>query len=231
MIMRVIRLIVGVLAIPACAAASVTLYNLLREIQTDSLAAIPPSAWVLVGGFVLWVFLYATLPHPVRSYVLAHELTHALWAWLMGAKVRGISVSEDKGSVTVSKSNFLITLAPYFFPLYTVLVIIGYYVLSMFFDLRGYYLFWLGAVGFTWGFHLTFTVSTLMQRQSDIHECGRVFSYAVIYLFNVLGICLWIVIVSSATLEQMIGGLSDNVLLLWQWLDHALTAIFRTMRQ
>jgi hypothetical protein len=46
-------------------------------------------------------------------------------------------------------------------------------------------------------------VATLLQHQPDIHECGRLFSYTFIYLMNVLGIGLWIVLVSPATLEQV----------------------------
>lgn len=218
MIRRLIKWVVALLLLPVAAAATRTLLDLLRGVQATAGAAVPAAVWVLAGGFALWVFLYATLPRPVRSYVLAHELTHALWAWLMGAEVRGLKVSADRGSVTVSKSNFLITLAPYFFPLYTVLVVIGYYVLSLFADVQGYYLFWLGAIGFTWGFHFTFTISTLMQHQSDISECGHLFSYVVIYLCNVIGICLWVVIVSSATLEAMVTGLQAHTLAMAVWL-------------
>lgn len=231
MITRLLRFVVGILLIPAAAGATWTLADLLKGLQAASLATVPTSVWALVGGFVLWVFLYATLPRPVRSYVLAHELTHALWAWLMGARVRGLRVSGDQGSVTVSKSNFLITLAPYFFPLYTVLVIVAYYVLSVFVDVGGYYLFWLGAIGFTWGFHFTFTISTLMQHQSDISECGHVFSYAVIYLCNVLGICLWVVIVSSATVEDLVQGLQGHTLDLARWLAAGISRLVAHWRQ
>jgi len=218
MIVRTIALFVGLALVPACVAATQTFYGLLRAVQPESLTAIPPAAWALIGGFLLWVFLYATLPRPMRSYVLAHELTHALWAWLMGARVQGLNVSEDRGSVVLSKSNVWITLAPYFFPLYTVLVIVGYYLLSVFYDIEGYFPFWLGAVGFTWGFHFTFTISTLMQHQTDIQEYGKIFSYSLIYLLNILGICLWIVIVSSATLEELADGFADNLTTQITWI-------------
>ena len=114
----------------------------------------------------------------------------------MGARVSRLSVSKQKGSVTLSKTNVLITLAPYFFPLYTVLVIVGYYALGIFYDVSRYHLLWLGLVGFTWGFHFTFTMGSLMQHQSDIQLYGRLFSYTIIYTLNVAGICLWIIIVS-----------------------------------
>ncbi len=177
--------------------------SLLKAISPDCVSAISPALWAMIIGFGIWNFLYVTVPPPVRTYVFAHELTHALWASLMGARVSKMRVSKSGGSVTVSKNNFLITLAPYFFPLYTVLVVLLFYVLSRFLDLGAYHLYWLGLVGFTWGFHLTFTVGSLFEHQTDIKEYGHVFSYAVIYLFNVIGIGLWIVLVSDATIGQL----------------------------
>lgn len=200
--MRILTFLIGILLLPVCFAASRTAVSLIHVITPASTEGIPPSACAIVGGYLLWILLYFTTPLPVRTYVLAHELTHALWGTMMGARVFRMKVSKDSGSVTLSKSNFLITLAPYFFPLYTVIIIMGYYILSIFYDVQDYQLFWLALVGFTWGFHFTFTISTLLQHQSDIKEYGAVFSYVLIYLFNVLGICIWILIVSKVTVEQ-----------------------------
>ena len=202
--MKILTFFVGVFLLPVCFAVSETAVSLIRAITPSLSATIPASVWALGGGFLFWIFLYFTVPMPVRTYVLAHELTHALWGAMMGARIFRMRVSKDTGSVTMSKSNFLITLAPYFFPLYTVIVISGYYILSVFYDVHEYQLFWLGLVGFTWGFHFTFTISTLLQHQSDIKEYGAVFSYVLIYLLNVVGICIWILIVSDVTIEQMI---------------------------
>jgi hypothetical protein len=161
------------------------------------------------------VFLFFCLPRPTRTYVLAHELTHALWGWVMGASIKRMRISNNSGSVTLTKSNFLVALAPYFFPLYTVLVILGYYTLSIFFNLRTYEPFWLGLVGLTWGFHLTFTITTMLQHQPDIRETGRLFSYALIYFMNVFGIGLWIVTVASPTLEGFADSLGRDIA--WSW--------------
>ncbi len=201
-LIRILRFLAGLLLIPVCAASSMALYGLLREIRSG---AVPPDTWWLLGGFAFWLFAYFTLPRPVRSYILAHELTHALWGWLMGARVSNLRVGGDKGSVTLSKTNFLITLAPYFFPLYTVLTICLFGVLSLFYAVDRYHLWWMGMIGFTWGFHFTFTVSTLMQRQSDIRACGHLFSYALIYSLNATGIGLWTVAVTPATLERYVS--------------------------
>lgn len=55
-------------------------------------------------------------------------------------------------------------------------------------------------MGFTWAFHLTFTIHMLAQRQPDVQEHGRIFSYAVIYLMNVLLIGVWMAVVGSPRL-------------------------------
>jgi hypothetical protein len=46
-----------------------------------------------------------------------------------------------------------------------------------------------------------------MQRQTDIQAYGHVLSYTLIYVLNVLGIGLWVVLVSPATLEQFMESL------------------------
>lgn len=204
MVLRIIRFLTGLLLLPVCWIVTLAVVELIKMVQPSSTAAIPQSAGALGGGFAFWIALFVLLPRPVRTYVLAHELTHALWAVMRGARVKNIRISREQGSVTVSKTDFLITLAPYFFPLYTVIVIAAYYFMSIFMDMQPYELYWLGMVGLTWGFHFSFTIVTLLQYQSDIRECGRLFSYTVIYLFNIIGIALWIVFVSSVTIENMV---------------------------
>ncbi len=204
MILRIFRFAVGLMILPFCFVITQTLIDILDSLNPGASEILNPPLVVMTGGFIIWQIVYFLMPRPVRTYVLAHELTHALWGTLMGATVSKISVKKDHGYVSLSKTNFLITLAPYFFPLYTFLVIIAFYISSIFIDMRPYYLVWLCLVGFTWGFHLNFTLSTLLQHQPDIKQCGHLFSYVVIYLLNVAGICIWAVMVSNATLQGMI---------------------------
>ena len=210
MLIRILRFGVGLLLLPICVAASLALYHLLREIQPGTM---PPDAWWLLGGLAFWLILYFVMPRPVRTYILAHELTHALWGWMMGARVSNLKVAGDSGSVTLSKTNFLITLAPYFFPLYTMLTICLFGLLGLFYEVERFHLWWMGMIGFTWGFHFTFTISTLMQRQSDIRACGHLFSYTFIYSLNAMGVGLWVVVVTSAALERYVGLFKQGLLL------------------
>ncbi|MBN2301598.1 MAG: hypothetical protein JXN60_03680 [Lentisphaerae bacterium] len=229
--MRAIRFAIGLALVPACIAVTNVVILLLQNIEPEDGGLVTKPILAMGGGFVIWLFLYFTLPKPIRTYILAHELTHALWAMLMDVEVVGMTISGERGSVTLSRTNFLITLAPYFFPFYTVLVVAGYGILSIFYDLSDYHLIMLGLVGFTWGFHLTFTVATLMQKQTDIQECGHLFSYAVIYIFNIVGIGLWIVMVSSATLEDMVAYTLKSVAFSTALLRNILETIIYKIRQ
>jgi hypothetical protein len=217
--MRVVNFFVGVLLMPVCVAITLTLASLVRAAHPASDAFLPPAVMAFGAGFLIWLILYFTLPPPVRTYVLAHELTHALWGSFMGASISRMKISKERGSVTLSKSNFLITLAPYFFPLYTIIVIIVYCGLSLFYDTTAYHLLWLGLVGFTWSFHFTFTMSALMQSQTDLKEYGYLFSYTVIYIFNVLGIAIWIIAVTDATFEQLITSFVSHIVVIWRFLS------------
>jgi hypothetical protein len=212
MLLKFFKFLVGILLIPICIGVTRSIVSLVQAIEPSPDVFIPTPALAMLGGFALWTLVYLILPRPARTYVLAHELTHALWGSLMGARVVDMKISKETGSVTLSKSNFLIALAPYFFPLYTVMAIAAYYGCALFMDVENYYLGWLGLIGLTWGFHFTFTISTLLQHQSDIRDNGHLFSYAVIYLMNALGIALWIVLVSSATLGQWLGFLKHDLL-------------------
>lgn len=201
--MNVLRMLLGCVLLPLCYVVSRVLVDIITDLHPDSLAAVPVTAWAMIAGFLLWQLTYFLMPRPIRTYVLAHELTHALWGLLMGARVSRLKVRRDSGSVTLSKTNVLITLAPYFFPFYTFLVIAVYAALHPFMAVERYSALWLGLVGYTWAFHFNFTLDTLMQRQTDIETYGRIFSYTVIYLVNILGVAVWVVMVSEATFEDL----------------------------
>ena len=206
--LRFLRLIVGVLLLPLCVAVTVALLDTLRSIPNTGMLLSAETRALLVGYF-LWICMWFLMPQPVRVYVVAHELTHALWGLLFGARVSQFRVSNRGGSVRLSNSNFLITPAPYFFPFYTILVVVLRFLLSFIFTPIPFPLFWLFLVGLTWSFHATFTLHSLMTtQQPDIHEYGKVFSYAIIYLFNLAGIGLWVVCTTTASFDTLTAALA-----------------------
>ena len=173
--------------------------------------------------------VFFVLPRPIRTYVLGHELTHALWALLMGGRVGKLSVGKSGGHVELTRTNFVITLAPYFFPFYTVLIIAIYYLSGIWFDVEAYRTWWLAGVGFTWSFHITFTIQMLSERQPDIQEHGRIFSYLVIYIMNLLVIGAWMILIGSPRFisfgELLIGETVAAYAYAWDRLTMLWTAL------
>lgn len=182
--MSFLRFLVGLFLLP-CAAAATRL--VVTEISGAASFSAPLAPLLLMAtGVFGMAFLFAILPAPVRLYVLAHELTHALWALFFGAHVSRLRVSGSGGSVNVSERNWLIVLAPYFFPFYTALILVAYGVIGVFADLRPYNSLWFVLIGMSLGFHWSFTVFALARGQQDVREYGRFFSFVVIYLINIL---------------------------------------------
>lgn len=196
---KFLKLIIGILLLPFCWAFSQVLFALLQSVPSQTSGM---TVWAIPAGFAVSVAGFFILPRPFRTYVLAHELTHAVWGIMMGAKVGKMKIGRNGGHVMLSKSNFIISLAPYFFPFYTGLVIAIWCIAGLFTDLSAYEPWWLAAVGLTWGFHVTFTVYMLSQRQPDIQENGRLFSYVIIYLANLFFVTLWIAAIGTPTLRK-----------------------------
>lgn len=221
---KFLKMFIGIALLPACWAMSVAVYTLYQS-SAESVATSGFEAWALPAGFALWVVLFFAFPRPFRTYVLGHELTHALWSILMGGRVGKIKVGKSGGHVELTQTNFIITLAPYFFPFYTVLLIAAYYLAGIWLAVEPHKAWWLAAAGITWAFHITFTVQMLADRQPDVQEHGRIFSYTVIYLMNVLVIGLWMILVGSPK-RGPFGDLliHENALAYTQAYQHLLSA-------
>ena len=75
----------------------------------------------------------------------------------MGGRVRQFRVSRAGGYVVTDTNNFWISLAPYFFPIYSILALLFYGGIGVFVDVEPYRRWLFGVVGFTWSFHVTFS--------------------------------------------------------------------------
>jgi hypothetical protein len=125
-------------------------------------------------------------------YVVGHELTHVVWSWLFGGKVKKFRASASGGEVIVTKSNFLVALAPYFFPLYAVMLVLIFWVGHLVWDWARWATLFHLLLGAAYAFHVTLTWEILKTRQSDITGQGYLFSGVIIFLGNVLVLLLGI---------------------------------------
>ena len=200
---RFLKFCVGLLLLPLCAALSLTFVRLLVLLAQSPHRLPHLPVFAVLAGMVVWLLVWFFLPPLTKTYVLGHELTHAVWSLLCGGRARNLRVSDAGGSVRVTKNNFLVTLAPYFFPFYSVLGILLWLLLSALFPpVRPWYpllLFWLGL---SWTFHACFTLRFLAWSQPDVREQGRLFSYTLIFFLNLLILVAALVSVSPWTFRD-----------------------------
>lgn len=173
-----VKLIIAIGLLPVCAGAARALWLVIQRCGGADTTWVP-----LLAGATCWMVIFLLLPKPMWLYVLGHELTHALWTWLFGGQVKKMKITSSGGHVVVSKTNFVITLAPYFFPLYAVLIIAVFAIGHWFWNWHLVYFHLL--VGAAYAFHVTLTCHVLQTQQSDITSQGWLFSAVVVFLGNV----------------------------------------------
>lgn len=186
-------MIVGLCLLTFCATAVTTLWRVVR--QTGHAETV----WVaLVAGAACWLSIFLLLPKPMRMYVFGHEFTHVLWTWLFGGSVKQFRVTAKGGHVVVTKDNFLIALAPYFFPLYAVLVVATFTLGHWLWGWAVYVPWFHLLLGAAYAFHITLTWHILQTRQTDITSQGYLFSAAIIFLGNVTVLLVGIPLLTSS---------------------------------
>jgi len=206
---RWVKFIVAIFLLPICAVLTQTFFTVFaRATMTQRLWA-GEEFWFFSLGAVLWLIAFFGLPRPIVIYVLGHELTHALWVWLMGGRVSRFRVGRDGGHVVTNRNNFWIALAPYFFPLYSILAIAAYGVLSFFLNVQPYGRLLYAVIGATWAFHFTFTCWMIPKNQTDLSEQGTFFSLIVIYLMNFLLLSVMLILASP---QITFAGFGANLL-------------------
>jgi len=203
--------VLGLLLLPAVAGLGRSFFGLLTVLQMDA----ERSGMLLrfMAGAGGWLIAFLLLGRPVRMYVLGHELSHLLAAWITGKRGGRLRVGRDGGSVEVSESSLWIALAPYLVPFYSLLLLTAHALAQLWWAPTR----WVGALpvalGVTWSFHFSFTVYALARGQSDIRPYGALCAYPVILAGNLLLMCLGVMGVDSAPLSADVARLADDQIL------------------
>jgi hypothetical protein len=155
-------------------------------------------------GFVFYALLYGAIlytggqlySHLLFLRTLRHELTHSVAGMFFGRQVdemlvvnpagRAGTVSSHVTYLNTSGLDSLITLAPYYVPLFTIPLL----------PLRFFVDSWPRAlidflIGFTLAFHYAALIDELLMqrlglRQPDIANTGMAFSYVIIIVMNLI---------------------------------------------
>jgi len=232
--LKFLKLLVGLILLPVC---WLMLETFLVLLQADTLAA---SYWKSSGflyfgvGCLLWLvlFLFARCRPMMWLYVAGHELTHALFVLICRGKVSKVHISADGGHVMTNRNNFVISLSPYFFPFYTAVAIVMWGLMEWTVaDLSKPDTVWLyGLIGFTWMFHLTFTLWMIRRDQPDVNQNGRIFSFTIIFIANVLLICAMLIVASpTATFRGFTLSLLENTRTFYPRLVESVSEVYAAL--
>ncbi len=131
----------------------------------------------MFGGFFCFFIARTFMDSSVRTSmeVLAHEMTHALFAFLTFHKVKGISINPDDSGGNMSfegEGNWLIIIAPYFFPFFPLLAMISISVYTCFAPMNILLNF---VMGFVIGYHVDVVCSQIHEKQTDLPKVGYKF--------------------------------------------------------
>ena len=229
---RMLRWAAGMLLLPLC---GVTMWTFVTQFSD---AALQRGFWhtsafwyfaigvLLMGG---WFFTGLGRAVFLFLYVLGHELTHALFVVICRGRVTGFHASTEGGYITTDKSNLFIALSPYFVPLWTLVGVGVYWLLRVSCTLPSYadqVLF--GFVGFTWTFHLLWTLWMITRDQPDLQEQGNFFSLVFIYLANLLVLVAMLCAASSSEYFTWAGfghGWLRNAAAAWEGTQAILRAM------
>ena len=213
-----IKFLIAILLLPVCAGAARALWLVVHACGTADTTLVP-----FIGGAVCWVVTFFLLPKPMWIYVFGHELTHAIWAWLFGGEVKKMKVTSKGGHVVISKTNFLIGLAPYFFPLYAVLIIGVFALGNLIWNWHGYLVWFHLLLGAAYAFHVSLTFHVLQTQQSDITSQGYLFSAVVIFLGNVCVLLFGIPLLTARVgMLNSIGWWLESTGMIVHWLQRVI---------
>jgi hypothetical protein len=190
-IARVLDRLLGLLKWPIAIVALVlapglvyALYFVVRDV-----AHAPHSCLPCVVGAIAYSLLWIALAKRRMGFwsTLEHEFTHALFAWATFHRVVGFAATMRSGGHIryTGKGNWLIAIAPYFFPTLSLIAIaILTWVPGRHLEVGGFVL------GATVAYHVWSTWSETHRHQSDLREVGWLFSTVFLVAANafVLGV-------------------------------------------
>ncbi|HEY3901898.1 MAG TPA: hypothetical protein VGM54_25010 [Chthoniobacter sp.] len=236
---RWVKNFVAIFLLPVALVLTQTFFGLFTKVNSDRAFWVSEEFWFFTLGAALWTLWFfgsiwaLGMPRPLRAYVFGHELTHAIWVWMWGGRVSRFEVSREGGYILTDTHNFWIALAPYFYPIYSVAVVLGFGIASVFCDFTRVddtllfmtplqWLFLL--LGGTWAFHLSFTIWMIPKGQTDLTYHGTFFSLVVIYLMNLLLITGFLIVIArKLTFAGYFHDLFENTrhlaLLIGDWVE------------
>lgn len=155
----------------------IAIYEVIKNSET------PKHFYAFAIGFVAFLVFWSFFKKLLQVIcTFEHEITHLLFGLLFFKMPKGFKVTlREGGHVKLTGSNFLIYLAPYFFPT------VSYLLLPIAFFIPTDYLpIFYGILGASLAFHLVSTWAELHLKQTDLQKSGVFFSFAFLPVANLI---------------------------------------------
>jgi hypothetical protein len=215
------------------------LINRLKWVAAAGAAAVTPSlAWALLklgqrvvfspwsllpfaAGTVLSILLWRRWLGNSRIgrflLTLEHESTHALFAMVTWHRIIGFRASLGRGGEIrfLGRGNWLITIAPYFFPTAALLLFLIAYLLP--FPGLPWQSFLLGVA---LGYHIVSTYRETHRDQTDLQTVGMTFCWLFLPAANlaVVGLLISFAHAGSEGMSEWFGDIVEPLSWLYDWL-------------
>ena len=199
-VLRFIKYPIALLLLGAFYPMSMALFHMI--IQTFRMDILLYFLMPIVGVMILWGVIPGLNGSALT--IFAHEATHMLAAVLTFHKPKGMSIRQGEGGSFsyTGKGNWLITIAPYFFPTFPFLWMLG----GLWFSYHNqvFPIWYIMTFGFLVGYHIVSNFYQIHSEQTDFKKAGYLFSIMFIPGANIL----------------LIGYLWSFVLNGWSGLSH-----------
>jgi len=225
---KIIRTLISFLILPLLAVLIYEIFNLFLVFAAASDSSIAPF-WIGIIAYFLFQIIFFK---PMSSYVFGHELTHAIAGLLSGAQIKKFEVSQNKGSVSLTKDNIFITLSPYFIPIYLIIIIILYLSLAWFTDTKPLYSYYLFLSGMALSFHYALTFYAIKTGQQDLKIYGTFFSLVVIAVVNVIVFvfALDLIFPDSVNIKNFFINVYNNTVYIYQYIFYGVYQWFASLK-
>ena len=160
-----------------------------------------------VGYAILWYLFFRRPGFGSLVSTFEHELTHAIFAWLTLHRVIGLKATWKSGGAVRfhGKGNWLITIAPYWFPTASVIAAVVLALVP-----SSARLWTLVALGVTVGYHITSTFHETHREQTDLQRVGFVFALLFLPTANIVAYSLLVLAVAEPNgLSLYLNACSD----------------------
>ncbi len=164
---------------------SIILYEITETIYTHQ--TFYKHLFIGMGSYIfLWIFIFSNI-RGNWFLTIEHELTHTIFALLTFHKIVDFKASDSWGGYMqfsgAGRGNWLITIAPYFFPTFSMIVILFIYLSQ-----PKYHYILVGILGYSIIYHIHSTWNETSLKQPDIQEVGLPFALLFLPSANLLAL-------------------------------------------